>query len=76
MFLTTDSPINSSSPTPLINSHKKLKQTLLRFTFTHLFICAILPPLIGLLLAFIVGYLLDYNKLFNYEWHCGVCSVI
>lgn len=71
MFLT--SPINSSSPIPLINPQEKIKKTLLRFTFNHLFIFAFFPPLFGLSFAFIIGYLLDYNNLFNYEWHCGVC---
>lgn len=79
IFRDSNSSINSSSPIPLkdqnetkylVNCYEYLH--LFKFTYKQFFMWTIFPPLLSLISAFIIGCVIDSEKLFYYEWTCGV----
>lgn len=67
LFLTKSHSSNDS-----FNNNNNNLQILLKFNFNLIFFISIILPFIGLICVFLIGIIFDFNKLFNYEYDCGV----
>lgn len=74
--ITEESPASPSGNDDLIDVNEDGCIVLLEISFKNYAFITIGVPILALIIAFSLGFLLDYQQISDYDWTCGVSTFI